>query len=492
MHTYTDKVRLAVAGVVLLGSAVACNPDSLTNQNQRNPNAPNVVPVEKIFPAGVSSSVGLLLGSGMQLYFTELWSQHIAEYQYPDDDQYAIRPTTIDAYWQSFFNGGLQDFDQILRQSTGKPDQAGPALVMKSWAFQNGTDLWGDMPYTEANKGDLGNITPKYDTQQTIYNGILADLKTAATSMGTTNPFGSADLIYSGNNTLWKKFANSLRARVALHLSKADPAKAQSEIAAAYAAGGFSSNADEAKLRWPGDGVNDSPYSVTFKTRDDHRLSKTLVDTLIALNDPRLPVYARPTQAWVADSVGCGCGKYAGLPNGLTAGAAGALGRVTSRVGTFFAQKTTPSVLMSNAEYQFILAEAAHRGWIAGGDAMANTFYIAGITASMATYGISGSAVTAYLAQPAVAYNPATAQAQISLQKWIALYGQGIEAWNEYRRTGYPVLQPADQAKTNPRIVPRRLEYPQSEQSFNNPNLQAAVSRQGGASMTNRFYWDKP
>lgn len=491
MQTY-NRVGLVAVGAVLLGSAVACNPDSLTNQNNRNPNAPNVVGVEKIFPAGVSNAVGFIQGSSMQLYFTELWAQHVAEYQYPDDDQYAIRPTTIDGYWATFYNGGLQDFEQILRQSSGKPDQAGPALIMKSWEFQSGTDLWGDIPYTEANKGDLGQITPKYDTQQAIYAGILTDLKTAATTMGASNAYGSADLIYSGDNAAWKKFANSLRARAALHLVKSDPTKAQSEIAAAYAAGGFTSNADDALLRWPGDGVNDSPYYQNFKTRDDQRLSKTLVDTLKALNDPRLAVYARPTQVWTADSIGCGCAKYAGLPNGLTAGAAGALGRVTSRIGTYFSQKTTPSVLMSNSEYQFILAEAAHRGWIAGGDAAAATFYYAGITASMNTYGITGTAVTNYIAQPAVVYNPATAQAQISLQKWIALFGQGIESWTEYRRTGVPNLQPADQAKTTPKIVPRRLEYPQSEQSFNNPNLQAAVTRQGGATMTNRFYWDKP
>ena len=133
MHIRNDKVRLAFAGAALLAGAVACNPDSLTNLNSRNPNAPTVVPVDKIFPAGVSNSVALVEGSTMQLYFTELWPQHMAEYQYPDDDQYAIRPATVDGLWQSFYNGGLQDFEQILRQSVGKPDQAGPALVMKAW-----------------------------------------------------------------------------------------------------------------------------------------------------------------------------------------------------------------------------------------------------------------------------------------------------------------------------------------------------------------------
>lgn len=491
MHIRNDQLRLALAAAALLGGALACNPDSLTNMNNRNPNAPVVVPVDKIFPAGVSNSVGLIEGSTMQLYFAELWSQHIAEYQYPDDDQYAIRPATVDALWQSFYNGGLQDFEQILRQSEGKPDQAGPALVMKSWNYQNATDLWGDIPYSQANKGDAGNITPAFDTQQAIYDGILADLTKAATTMGATNAYGTADLIYSGSNTKWKRFANSLRARAALHLSKANPTKAASEIAAAFAAGGFQSNADDAVLKWPGDGTNDSPYSVTFKTRDDHRVSKTIADTLISLSDPRLPVFLRPTQAYVADPTS-GAPQYAGLTNGLTAGAAGLLGRTTSRIGTYFATKTQPSVLMSNAEYQFILAEAAHRGWIAGGDVAAAQYYNAAITASMATYGITGAAVTTYLAQAKVVFNPATAQQQISLQKWIALFSQGIESWTEYRRTGFPNLLPADQAKTTPRSVPRRLEYPPSEQSFNNSNLQSAITRQGGQTMTNRFYWDKP
>lgn len=502
MHIRNHTVRLAVAGAALLAGAVACNPDSLTNLNNRSPNAPQVVPVDKIFPAGVSNSVALVEGSTMQLYFAELWPQHLAEYQYPDDDQYAIRPATVDGLWQSFYSGGLQDFEQILRQSAGKPDQAGPALVMKAWNYQNATDLWGDMPFTEANKGDIGNITPKFDTQQMIYDSILVELKTAATTMGLKNPYGDADLIYGGSNTKWKKFANSLRARAALHLSKVNPAKAASEIAAAYAAGGFTSNADDAVLQWPGDGVNDSPFFTTFKTRDDNRVSKTLADTLIRLNDPRLEIFLDTTQLWAAalDSMKKGVAgydtatvaKYAGLPNGLTATAAGTRGRSTSRLGEYFRSQTQPSVLMSYSEYEFILAEAAHRGWIPGGDAAAQGFYYAGITANMETYGIDAASITAYLAQPAVVFNPATAQQQISLQKWIALYGQGIEAWTEYRRTGFPALVPADQAKTTPKIVPRRLEYPPSEQSFNNPNLQAAISRQGGQSMTNRFYWDTP
>jgi hypothetical protein len=497
--TTLKKMGLAAAGAAIIGAA-ACNPDGLTNLN-KNPNTPESATPQLIFPSGVLGSVNLFQGTGIQIRFTELWAQHVAEYQYPDDDQYVIRPTDIDGYWLTFYTGPLQDFESILRQSTGKPDLAGPALVMKSWTYQNGTDIWGDMPYSQANKGDNNSITPVYDTQQAIYTGLLADLATAAATMGSTNPYGSADLIYGGNNTKWKKFANSLRARVALHLSKADPTKAAAVIAA-VANLGFTSNADNAELVWPGDGQRDAPWYVEFKTRDDHRMSITLYDTLTRLNDPRIPIYFRSTQDWQADSIRAdslgiplvtSTPRYGGMQNGLSASAAALKGKSSSRIGLFFSQKDSPSYLMTYAEFLFIKAEAANRGWIAGGDAQAGVYYSQGITASMEQFGVDPAAVSTYLAQPAVAYQSGAAGlAQINLQKWIALMAQGVEAWTEYRRTGVPSLTPAVQGQTTPKIVPRRLEYPASEQSFNNGNLQAAVTRQGGASLTNLFYWDKP
>ena len=491
--TTLKKTGLAVAGAALVVAA-ACNPDSLTNLN-KNPNTPESATPQLIFPSGLLGAVNLFQGTGIQIRFTELWAQHVAEYQYPDEDQYVIFPTTIDANWLTMYTGPLQDFEVVLRQSGTKPDQAGPALVMKSWTYQNGTDIWGDIPYSEANKGDNAAITPAYDTQQAIYTGLLADLKTAATGMGTTNPYGSSDLIYGGDNTKWKKFANSLRARVALHLSKADPTKAASEIAA-VANSGFTSNADNAELVWPGDGQRDAPYFTEFKTRDDHRMSKTFYDTLSRLNDPRIPVFFRSTQNWQADSaagITPTVPRYGGMENGLSASAAATRGKSSSRIGTFFARNDTPSYLMTFAEFLFIKAEAANRGWIPGGGAQAAIYYNQGITASMEQFGVDAASTAAYLAQPSVTYQAGAAGlAQINLQKWIALFAQGVEAWTEYRRTGVPNLTASVQGQTTPKIVPRRLEYPASEQSFNNANLQAAVTRQGGATLTNRFYWDKP
>jgi hypothetical protein len=495
MKTKLRMAGLGVASAAVLVAAAACNPDSLTNLN-KNPNAPNAVGTTRLFPAAVLGSIyNSTLGTGvfndrMQLYFSELWSQHMAEWQYPNDDQYAIQPTIIDGFWSAFYSQGLQDYEQILRQVGDSNNVKGPTLVMKSWTYQYATDIWGDIPYSQANQGDKGNITPVYDTQQAIYNGIFTDL-TQANSIMTGDPqLGSGDIIYNGDDESvlrWRKFANSLHARAALHLVKVDPTKARTEVIAAFSGPVFESNDDQAQLNWPGDGSQDSPYSINFKTRDDQRVAETLIDSvLVPLNDPRLAVYAAPTKRWTDSSLGP---KYNGLPNGLSATTAFDSGRFTSKIGTYFRAKSRPNVLMSYAELLFVKAEAQQRGWIAGSAA---TSYNEGIAASMEFYGIGSAAIAAYLAQPSVVYNPVTGLQQIALQKWIALFGDGVESWTTYRLTGVPNLHPAVEAQTNPKIVPRRLEYPLSEQSYNDAHLIEARTRQGSDSKVTRLWWDKP
>ncbi|MEJ7809444.1 MAG: SusD/RagB family nutrient-binding outer membrane lipoprotein [Gemmatimonadaceae bacterium] len=475
-----SKFPRAAAAVALAATLAACD-QGLTGINE-DPNAPREVSAQLLFPQGVTSVVGLLRGAGFDLELTSLWAQHYAKIQYTDEDWYNIRPGTIDTYWSSFYAGGLADFAEAIRQAEAakEPNLIAPAKVMRSWTFGAMTDLWGDIPYSEASKGQE-NLTPKYDAQQDVYAGILAELKESSdmiTADGTG--YADADLIYGGDMTKWKKFANSLRLRYAMRLSKADPTKARSEIAAALAAGVFTSNADNAELQWPGDGTNDSPLYANFRTRNDHRVSKTLVDILQGSSDPRLAVYARPTQA---DAT-----KYVGVPNGLKSPDATALGLTrTSRIGARFALRDAPSMLMDYAEVLFIQAEAAARGWTTGNAA---ALYAAAITASMQRFGVTGSGITSYLAQPSVAYNASTGLQQIALQKWIALFGQGIEAWAEWRRTGVPNLQPGPAATIG--MVARRLRYPLSEQSYNNTNLLAAIARQGADEYTTRIYIDKP
>ncbi|MBC7789938.1 MAG: SusD/RagB family nutrient-binding outer membrane lipoprotein [Anaerolineae bacterium] len=485
------KLTKAAAGVTLALSLSSCN-DGLTDLNV-NPNAPTDVSAEYLFPQGAVALVSLLRGTTFDMTMTSLWAQHFAKIQYVDEDWYEIRPGTIDSYWSSLYSGGLQDLTQAADKATaiGNTNKAGPARIMNAWALSVMTELWGDIPYTEANSVDRGGTTtPVYDSQQAIYNALFVDLKSAHDQMGTGTGYGSADPIYGGSVTSWRKFANSLRARNAMRLSKADPTKARAELTAALTAGVFTSNADDAKLVWPGDGSNDSPIYSNQRppdgkgSRDDHRVSKTLVDTLKALSDPRLAVYAQCTK----DSQTTPPCQYIGVPNGLTSPDALALGFTrTSLPGTVFHDPSAPSWLMSYPEVLFIQAEAAERGWITGSAA---AFYNAGISASMEQWGISAAVIATYLAQPRVVYTPVTGLTQIALQKWISLYGQGSDAWAEYRRTGVPDLR-AGPAAIIP-VVARRLLYPQSEQSFNKANLDAAVAAQGGAGLENRIWWDRP
>lgn len=490
----TIGVASALAMTLL---ATGCDNDKITGIN-KNPNAPGSVQPAFLFPNAVTDVVGRARGGSFDLTLTSLWAQHIAMDRFTDEDTYSIRPDNINGYWSGFYAGGLQDLATILDQTTATdaPNIVAPALVMKSWTFGIMTDVWGDIPYSQANKSDP-SAPPAYDAQKDVYAGILADLKTASDLSapgGTT--YGTADLIYNGDAAKWKKFANSLRLRYALRLSKVDPTTAQTQVAAAIAAGVFTSNADNALLKWPGDGTNNNPIYQNFVTRDDQHMSQTLVNVLKSLYistgptaadtvfDPRLAVYADPIVSSPSKPL------YVGAPNGLQDDAAIAIGITnTSRVGIAYRGKSTPSILMAYSEVLFDEAEAAARGW-APGDAAA--LYNAGIKASMQYNGIADNVTAAYIASPRVAYSPATGIQQIALQRWIALFSEGTEAYSTWRRTGVPDLQPGPAAITSPQVVPRRLTYPVSEQSFNDAALQAASTAQGGATLNGRVWWDKP
>ncbi len=485
------RYATAAAGIVLALGSAACFDDGITGINE-NPNAPGEVQPELLFPQGTTAAVNLVRGSAFDLTFTGLWSQYYSKVQYVDEDWYQIRPQTIDAYWSAFYSGALEDLQTAIEQADDRGGIAAPALVMRAWTLGAMTDVWGDIPFTEALAGETGSFVPAYDPQEVIYDTLLTSLATAAELLPGDESYGDADPIYAGDNAKWERFANSLRARYGMRLSKVAPARAQAEVQAAIAAGVFESNDDNAVLQYPGGGLGDHPFYTFHVSRDDHRISKAIVDTLLHLDDPRVAVFAAETDA---SAEGESDAPYVGLPNGLsTADAADYEGNgitQTSRIGDFYLTDDSPAFLMTYAEVSFIKAEAAARGWIAGDAA---TFYLQGIEASMRQFGVTDQvAIDAYLAQPRVQFQgDAAGLTQIALQKWIALFGQGVEGWSEWRRTGVPNLTPVPEAKTSDKSVARRLQYPNSEQSFNNANLQAAISNQGGATMTHRLWWDAP
>jgi hypothetical protein len=473
----------AAPALALALAAAACD-DGLTELNI-DPNNPPFVAAPAILPQAQQSAVNRALGSNFNLTMMGLWSQSFAKIQYIDEDRYRLRSTTIDAHWAGFYGDALQDFQKIIEQgdSLSRPNWVAIGSIMQQWTFQVITDTWGDVPYSEALQG-AANTRPKYDAQKDIYYGMMAKLAAASAMIQPSGvSFGSEDAIYGGDMVAWRKFSNSLRARMAMRISNVDPTKAKTEFLAALAAPGgvFTSNADNAALHYIGSVPSNNPiYSIFHEgQRYDQVISKTMVDSLARLNDPRLPVYADPAPNGCA-----GGGVYCGYPNGtVTASDFDALSPIGAAVKE---NPAAPSNMMTYSEVLFLMAEAAAKGWIAGSAA---TYYQDAIRASMEQWGVSEAATNAYLAQPSVAY---TGLRSIYMQKWISLYANGPEQFASWRRETVgglhaPYLTPAPNA--TPSVIPLRVWYPASEQSTNEENRDAAVAANGGATLYDKPVW---
>lgn len=512
------SLRVAGIGAALVLGLGACNADKLTQINE-DPNNPISAPPAPVFTYATRIAMQRWFGSNPTNHRGPvLTAQHLAQVQYPDEDAYArLDGTVVNGSFVNAYSQELKNFQSVI--DVAKPDEQemlwGPAQVMRSLIFGYMTDVWGDIPYSEALQGDAADATlqPAYDPQKAIYDGLFRDLTDAVTAMAagpsvasTYGAIGAADPIFAGNRLRWQRFGNSLRARYAMRLANVDAPKARAELNAAIAAPGglIQSNADNAQLAWPGDGVYDNPWAVNNRTRDDHRLSNRLTGQMIPYNDPRVPIYAQPTLCFLnPTATGCPANppQYAGMPNALTATDAATYSLTSSRPGRVFYSTNRfcsgctgltgsrfPSFIITYAEVSFIQAEAAERGWITGSAA---ALYEQGIRASMAQWGVTdAAAITAFLARPEIIYIPGTeGLRRIALQKWIALYTDGVEAWAEWRRTCVPAtVVPGPAAVIN--TIPRRYRYPIREQSVNSANMQAAITRQGPDEFTTRIYWD--
>lgn len=469
--------RWRAAAVLGLAVGVTACDEGLAGLNV-DPNNPVEVGAEYLLPNAIEASVSRVIGSGLNMDVTGLWAQHYVEHLYTVEDLYDISNSAVSGHWSSFYSGPLQDFQEVIEKgtATSRPNTTAMGMIMKAWTAQVMTDLWGDIGYSEALQGRTSEVlTVGYDTQEHVYEQLLQETAAAAAMI---DPDGlkiiDGDLIYGGDMDRWSMFANSLRMRMAMRLSEVAPAVAEQQFADAYADGGFASNDDSAILWYLDNGVNRHPIHAYELGRDDHSVSRTMIEMLRDLNDPRLPVYAKPNAA----------GNYWGATNATLADPP--LDSV-SRIGEFYSRADAPGVLMSYAELLFLQAEAAERGWIAADPA---TLYAAGIRAAMEFNEIATADINAYLAQPEIVYQGGDAGLeQIWTQKWIALFGQGPEAYAEWRRTATPVLEIGPDAENDGQI-PLRLFYPAEEESYNREAVEAARARQGGADLSDPVWWD--
>jgi hypothetical protein len=469
------KLRMAA---VLVVTAILGGCGDLTDLNV-NPNEPVDVGAEFLLPTAVIDAVYQTHGAYLNMDMVGLWVQYYAEHQYTVEDVFEISDASISSRWSSFYADPLRNLWEVIQQgeSQNRPNVIAAGTILEHWIIQVVTDLWGDAGYTEALLGrdSRPDMSVPYDTQEDIYDGILDHLAAAAAMI---DPNGAAitsgDLLYGGDMNRWKLFANSLRLRAAMRLSEVDPARGKTEFASALSAGVLGSNEDNAVVKYFDDGVSVHPIYAYERSRNDHSISKTMVDTLRSLADPRLPIYAQPNQV----------GEYTGTPNGSMENP---LASTVTKVGTYFSSPASTAVIMGYAEVLFLQAEAAHRGWIAGDP---GALYREAITAAMSELGLAQSAIDVYLDGPAVAYEGgAVGLQQIQLQKWIALFGNGPEAYAEWRRTGVPNLVAGPDALNDGRI-PIRLEYPERERTLNRVEVEKAITRQSGATLNTPVWWD--
>ena len=468
-------------------SIVSCTDDF--DKMNTDPNNPTNISPQYLLPFAIEKSVDRYWGGNIRFERLNidgamLWVQYLSRNIYSNEgDNYGITPTFYNNTWKSFYTDGLVNYQRIISQSKadGKlpnTNYEGIALVMRSWTFSLLTDLYGPIPYSEAIKGsgETPVYTPVYDSQEKVYAGLLADLKEANEKLKVSGPAVSGDILYNGDIMKWKKFANSLRVRLANRQAAKKPAESKAVLAEIIGSPTtypvFESNADNAVLKNTDSRPSNNEWHevMIIGGRTDWSMSKTLVDKLKDLKDTRLSVFATPVN-----------GGFEGIPNGLPDAIATNYLSSAATLGSYFTKASSPSVLMTFSELQLDLAEAAIDGDITGD---ATAFAKKGITASFEQFGATIPATY-------VESLGKISKAIILDQKWIALFGQGVEAWTEYRRTGYPIMPAKDPRAVfeNNGVIPTRLPYPTTEYSLNKAKLDQGISLIGKDNMQASLWW---
>jgi hypothetical protein len=430
------------------------------------------------------------------LIYQSTMIQHLSSTaSYWSGDKYFRSDQYANALWDRYYPTNIKQIEDIKAQLISEGNsgsEMGMTRILRVFAFTRLTDIYGDIPYSEAGQGYTnGILKPKYDAQQDIYMDMLKELEEAVAQIGASTTMGSSDLIFQGNTTKWKAWGNSMMLRLAMRLTKADSATAKAWAEKAVAAGTMTSNDHIAMVPHTDgpEGINKNGHGEVFDADGNPRMSKTFVDWM--KDDPRLPILAArrsDKSTAIADLIG--------MPNGSTGATVPDTSIYAEPNRNVITGRDAPMVFQTYAEVRLLKAEMAFRGWSVPGDA--KTHYEAGVKAAMQMLSqlytnaaaISDAEVATYLA--AKPYDAARGWEMISEQYWAATLLNEYESYNNWRRTGYPTLTPINyDGNVTGGTIPRRLIYPVSEQATNGENYGAAVARQGADNFTTRIWWDK-
>jgi len=447
-----------------------------------NPKSPLNVPSATVFTNAERVLTNTVTSSSVNLNIFRLIEQQWQETTYTDESNYNISTRPIpDAIWNAMYRDVLKNLEQVkaLGASEGLSTDnlnTNKAIsdVLEVYTYYYLLTTFGNIPYTQALNDNV--LFPKYDDAKTVYYDLLNRLDADIAVLNTgSSSLGSADIIYGGDATKWKLFANAFKLKMGITISDIDDAKAKTTVESAVAAGVFSSNSNNAYFQYLSAPPNTNPIWVDLvqSGRKDYVACSTLMNQLKSTNDPRLPFY------FTTDASG-----------GYSGGAPGASSNYTtlSKPSTTITAPDFPGLLLSYAETEFNLAEAIERGYNVGGTAIMH--YNNGITASVLQWKGTQNSAEIYIAQPAINYltAPGTFKQKIGIQKWLALYNRGWDAWVEQRRLDYPALMAPATALS---AYPFRFTYPVNEGNTNGANVKAAGAAIGGNLVTTKLFFDK-
>jgi hypothetical protein len=388
----------------------------------------------------------------------------------------------------------VMQMDSLAAQS-GQQQYRGLTKFFRALLFSQMTEVFGDIPYSNALNANAGNFKPEYDSQESIYKGLLQELDQANELLDDGKGKINGDIIYGGVASQWKKLVNAFRLRLLVHLSKKESntnlsikMQFQEIVSQPSKYPLFTSNADNAQLVFNSSATdNYYPDFGYLSLATAVSMEKGFVKILKDRKDPRLFAFAEPVSGLPANVFTSYEGVDAGSTYADQQTASGNASRIKAR---YYNDKINePWILLGYPEQEFLIAEAISRNWVSGAGT-AKEHYENGIRASMHYYNISDAEVDAYLTQPNVAFDISKALTLIAEQKYIALFmNSGWEAFMEQRRTGIPVLSVGPGTYNNG-LVPKRWLYPQSEYDYNIGNLTKALQNQfGGDDNVNQTMW---
>ena len=493
-----------------------------------------------LLPSGELGYVSAVSGYNGPILFQSMWTQTFASAIFPGyysgGDKYVQGGSFLDYQgrtWDAGFQAAsyLREIQNLTKDKPELSNLSGIAVINEVLNIEAITDVYGDIPYSQALQAKSGISQPVYDKQQAVYSQMLSKLDSVLPTLDAAKAIPTNDVFpYKGAVGQWKKFGYSLMLRMAMRLTKVDPATAKTWAEKAYAGGVFASNADNAYIIFDNAHGFSNANSRSLTTAEDYaevKWGKVLIDYLKSTSDPRLSVISEISQPGVKNSANeslPGISTPAlqqGMPNGYdqnggatditkapgfpgatgTGSDANITGGYSRPTTAVYLSLNTATFILTYAQTEFLLAEAAARGWNVG--ANASTHYANGLTAALETYGqinpagaISHATAVAYAAANALDVSTLeNSLKQINTQYWVVTgtIFDFDEAWSNWRRSGYPVLTPVNYiGNFTGGTIPRRQAYPTSEASKNPTNYKTAVSGLStGDTYAGRVWWDK-